>query len=78
MFGVAVPTAAHFDPFAGVEFGEVADDGDEGVTAVGVFVGEHVAVVWLEAQDGVAVFGVVVGDAFDGAADFVGWGGHGG
>lgn len=58
-FGVVGPFATEFDVFAGAEFGEVACHGNE---TLFVFSGQSF-LIRFEAEDGVAVFFVIVCDA---------------
>ena len=74
VFGVGVPATLQTQVFTGGEFRQVAYNGDhtvpiltwQGMTAGYLF--------WLQAQDGITVFRVVKGDAFNGAGQVV----HGG
>jgi hypothetical protein len=67
MFGMRAPFATQFEPFARVQLRQVADDRDQFV--LGIPEGQHPFAVGAQAQDGVAVFFVVVGNTLDGAAD---------
>ncbi len=60
------PLATQLQPFTGVHFGQIADDGQQRL-AVGI--GQHAARDRPQPQDGVAVLLVVIGDALHGAAD---------
>ena len=66
------PFPRQFEVLAGVQFGQIADDGDERVPAAGILERQHPPRIRFETQDGVAVFFVVEGDALDGAGDLVG------
>ena len=74
VFGVVGVIALEFDVFAGGQLGEVADERDEAFAVYAVRGKRGAAAVGFEPDDAVAVFGVVVGDALDGAGEGV----HGG
>ena len=71
VFAVRHPFAGQFEMLAGIQFGQIADDGNQFIPAAGVLEGQHPPAVRLEPQDGVAVFLVVIGDPLDGAGDLI-------
>lgn len=71
VFGVVGVVALEFDVFARGQLGEVADEGDQPFAVHAVRGEGGPAAVGFEPDDAVAVFGVVVGDALDGAGEGV-------
>ena len=69
--GMVQPLAGQLQPFARVDLWQVADDGDELVAMLAVGVGQHPARVRLQAQDGVAILLIVVGNALNTAAELL-------
>lgn len=71
VFGVVGVGALEFEVFARGQFREVADEGDQAFAVYAVRGECGAAAVRFEPDDAVAVFGVVVGDALDGAGEGV-------
>ena len=69
VFAVARPPPAQAQPFAGVHFGQIADDGDQTIAPRRISKTQHIRRVRLQANHRIAVFGVIIGHTLYRAAD---------